>query len=69
MKIVNFDNIHRQCCGEEVPKPLLKQYQTVDDKSVLEFSNSDQDKILPSSFYTDRKDIFLEEKTIKKTFQ
>ena len=70
-KRVNFDIIHRQCYGEEVPKHLLKQYQTVDDKSVSEYSTSDQDKILPSSFCADRKDIFLflKEKTIKKTFQ
>ena len=35
-KIVNFDIIHRQCHGEEVPKHFLRQYQTVDDKSVSE---------------------------------
>ena len=58
-KIVNFDIIHRQCCGEEVPKHLLKQYQTVDDKTVSEYSTSDQDKILPSAFHTDRKNFFL----------
>ena len=43
VKIVNFDIIHRQCRGEEVPKHLLKQYQTVDDKSVSEYSTSNQD--------------------------
>ena len=67
-KIVNFDTIHRQCHGEEAPKHLLKEYQTVDDKSVLEYSTNDQDKILSSAFRTDRKDISFEEKTIKKHF-
>ena len=43
VKRVDFDIIHRQCRGEEVPKHLLKQYQTVDDKSVLEYSTSEQD--------------------------
>ena len=61
-KIVNFDIIHRQCHGEEVPKHFLKQYQTVDDKSILEQSTSDQDKILSNAFHTDRKDIFLRNK-------
>ena len=56
-KIFNFDTIHRQCHGEEAPKHLLKEYQTVDDKSVLEYSTNDQDKILSSAFRTDRKDI------------
>ena len=57
-KIVNFDIIYRQCHGEELPKHLLKQYQTVDDKSALEYSTSNQDQILSSAFCTDRKDIF-----------
>ena len=68
VKIVNFNMIHRQCCGEEVPKNLLKYYQTVSGKSVLQCLTSDQDKILTSAFRTDRDDIFFEQKTIKKHF-
>ena len=67
-KIVSFDIIHRQCCGQNVPKHLLKHYKTVDIKSVSEYSTSDQDKILSCAFGTDRKDIFLKEKAIKKHF-
>ena len=61
-KIVNFDMIHRQCCGEEVPKNPLKCYQIVNDKSVLQCLTSDQDKILSSTLRTDRDDIFLNKK-------
>ena len=39
-----------------------KQYQTVYDRSVLEYSTSDHDEILSSAFRTDRKDIFLRKK-------
>ena len=67
-KIVNFDMIYRQYCGGEVPKNLLKCYQTVNDKSVLQRLTSDQDKILSSALGTDRDDIFFEQKTIKKHF-
>ena len=66
--IVNFDMIHRQYCGEEVPKNLLKYYQIVNDKSVLQCLTSDQDKILSSALSTGRDDIFFEQKAIKKHF-
>ena len=64
-KIVNFDMIHCQCCGEELREDLLKYYQTVNDKSVLQYPTSDQAKILSSAFRTDRDDIFFERKTKK----
>ena len=66
VKIINFDIIHRECRGEEVPKDLLKHYQTFSDKSVSDYPTPKQDQILSSAFRTDRKDIFLEK---KKTFQ
>ena len=61
-KKVNFNIIHRQCYGEEVPKHLLKQYQTVDDKSVSEYSTSDQDKIFLVLFAQIEKTFFLRKK-------
>ena len=67
-KIVNFDIIHRQCCWEEIPKDLLQYYQTVNDRTVSQCSNTEQDQILSSAFRTDRTDIFFEQETIKKRF-
>ena len=67
-KIINFDIIHRECCGEEVPKDLLKQYQTVNDKSFSDYPTPEQDQILSSAFRTDREDTFFEKKTVKKHF-
>ena len=64
-KIVNFDMIHCQCCGEELREDLLKYYQTVNDKSVLQYPTSNQDKILSSAFRIDRDDIFLNKKQKK----
>ena len=61
-KIINFGIIHRECCGEEVPKNLLKRYQTVNDKSVSDYPTPKQIQILSSAFRTDRKDIFLKRK-------
>ena len=65
-KIVNFDIIQRQCCGEMVPFELLKQYQTVSKKTMCTFSSTTKTKIRSSGFRTDRKDIFFENETIKK---
>ena len=50
------------------PKTPLETIPNCCDKSVSEYSTSDQDKILSSAFRTDREDIFFEEKTIKKHF-
>ena len=58
-KIINFDIIHREYCGEEVTKDLLKHYQTVNDKSVPDYPTPKQDQILSSAFRTDREDIFF----------
>ena len=65
-KIVNFDIIQRQCCGEMVPSELLKQYQTVSKKTVCTFSSTTKTEIRSSGFRTDRKDVFFENETIKK---
>ena len=61
-KIVNFDIIHKQCCGEVVPNELLKYYQTVNQTRVSEYPPGDQEKILSSAFRTNRKDIYFEKK-------
>ena len=66
VKIINFDIIHRECHGVEVPKDLLKHYQTFNDKSVSDYPTPERDQILSSAFRTYRKDIFLEK---KKLFQ
>ena len=57
-RIINFDIIYREFCGEEVPKEILKHYQTVNNKCVSEYPTVEQDKILSSAFRTDRKDFF-----------
>ena len=57
-KIINFGIIHRECCGEEVPKNLLRHYQTVNGKSISDYPTPKQNQILSSAFRTDRKDIF-----------
>ena len=44
-KIVNFDIIHRQCCGEEIPKELLQYYQTVNDKTASQNPNTENNQI------------------------
>lgn len=67
-RIINFDIICREFCGEEVPKDILKHYQTVNNKSVSEYPAVEQDEILSSAFRTDRKD-FFESKTVIKTLQ
>ena len=65
-KIVNFDIIHRMCRGEEVPKSLLKECQTLTDEAVSKYLESDQNKILSSAFRTDREDICFEKKKATK---
>ena len=50
------------CRGEEVPKSLLKEYQTLSDEAVLKYPESDQNKILSSAFGKDREDIYFEKK-------
>ena len=66
--IINFDIIQRKYGGEEVSKDLLQYYQTVRGKHVSEYLASDQQKILSSAFRTHSKDIFFEQKTIKRHF-
>ena len=63
-KIVNFDIIHKQCCGEVVPNELLKYYQTVNQTRVSEYPSDDQENILSSTFRTNRQDIYFEKKKI-----
>ena len=61
-KIINFDIIWRECRGEEVPKDLLQEYQTVTDKSVSEYPASDQEKILSILLKLIRKTFFSNRK-------
>ena len=42
-KIINFDIIHRQVRGEEIPSDLLKSYLTVNDNAISEYPTNDQD--------------------------
>ena len=59
------------CRGEEVPKSLLKEYQTLSDEVVLKYPESDQNNILSSAFQKDREDIYFEKiknKKNKETF-
>ena len=62
-KIINFDIIWRECRGEEVPKDLLQEYQTVRDKSVSEYPASDQEKILSILLKLIRKTFFSNRKS------
>ena len=55
-KIINFDIIHRECNGEEVPKDLLKHYQTLNDKAISDYPETELDRILSSAFGTDQTD-------------
>ena len=64
-KIVNFDIIHRQCCGKVVPSELFKHYQTVSEKTVSNYPSTTQTEIRSSAFGTDRKNIFLRMKQLK----
>ena len=68
-KIINFEIICREYNGEEVPKDLLKHYQTLNDKAASDYPEPEQDKILSSAFRTIWKDfeekIFFEKKAIK----
>ena len=59
-KIINFDIIRRKCNGEDVPKDLLKHYQTLNYKAVSDYPQTEEDKILSSAFQTDQKYIFFE---------
>ena len=59
-KIIKFDITHRGACGEKVPKELLKHYQTVLEQRILQYSKSDQNKILSSAFRKNRSDLFFE---------
>ena len=61
-KIINFDIIWRECRGEEVPKDLLQEYQTVRDKSVSEYPASDQENILSILLKLIRKTFFSNRK-------
>ena len=68
-KIVDFDIIHRQYCGEVVPSEILKHYQTVNEKTVSTYPSNAQTEIRSSAFRTDKKDMFSENETIKKHFK
>ena len=55
-KVINFDIIHTECNGEEVPKDLLKHYHTLNDKAISDYPRTELDKILSSAFGTDQRD-------------
>ena len=61
----NFDIIPRQCRGEEIPKDLQQYYQTVNDKTIFQYSNTEKDQILSNVFRTERKDILFKQKLLK----
>ena len=44
-KIINFDIIRKQCRGEEVPKDILVEYQTVRDNDVVKYPGTEQKAI------------------------
>ena len=67
-KIINFDIIHRESRGEVVPKELLRQYQTVNEKQVCQYPVDHQQKILSSAFRRDREDIYFEKERLKNIF-
>ena len=48
--------MHRECNGEEVPKDLLKHYQTLNDKAISDYPETELDRILSSAFGTDQTD-------------
>ena len=43
-KVVNFDIIHRQCCGEKFPEEVIKNCETIKEEDASEHSMSDQKK-------------------------
>ena len=59
VNVINFDIIHQEVRGEKVPEDLLRHYETDQENRVSQYSLSDQKKILPSAFRTDREDMFL----------
>ena len=59
-KSTNFHIFSRECNGEEVPKDLLNHYQTLNDKAVSDYPETEQDTVLSSTFRTDQKDCFFE---------
>ena len=65
--VISFDIMHRQVRGEEIPSDLLKYHQTVNDKTVLEYPTSDQEKFLVVHFGQIGK-IFFWKTKIKKHF-
>lgn len=67
-KIVNFDIIHRCCRGENVPKIILKEYQTFRSRRCPQVSGEWPTKIFSSAFRTEKKDIYSADKSTKKHF-
>ena len=55
-KVINFDIIHTECNGEEVPEDLLKHSHTLNDKAISDYPRTELDKILSSAFGTDQRD-------------
>ena len=68
-KVVNFDIIHRQCCGETIPGDVYKNCQSIKEKEVSKHFGSDQKRIYASAMKTDRKDLYRKGESIIKYFK
>ena len=64
-KIIKFNIIYREICGEVVPPNFFKFYQTVNEKTISQYPSSEKDNICSSAFRTDRIDIYFEKKPLK----
>lgn len=67
--IINFDIIHREAQDEKVSDELIKYYQTIWELRILKYPKSEQNKILSSSFRTDRPDLFFEKNIVLNHFK
>ena len=50
-KIIKFNIIYREICGEVVPPNFLKFYQTVNGKTISQYPSSKQDNICSSALF------------------
>ena len=67
--IINFDIIHREAQDEKVSDELIKYYQTIWELRILKYPKPEQNKILSSSFRTDRPDLFFEKNIVLNHFK
>ena len=50
-KIIKFNIIYRETCGEVVPPNFFKFYQTVNEKTISQYPSSKQDNICSSALF------------------